>query len=307
MPSRTVTVVIPTYNRADLLEEALVSVAQQSVPPTEVIVVDDGSTDNTEAVMASPGAGVRYIRQANAGPATARNVGLSNATSEFIALLDSDDLWPSDRLARQHELLDRSPHLDVVFGLEAKFSGRDSASDRLEIRDEVVRATLMESPGIVARAFDLLLRENFIPTSSVLLRRSQLSRLGLMDSTVEPAEDYDLWLRFAEGGCQFGFINNVLCFRRIHDGNLVRQWLRLAEAGATVLARYCDRPGRENDAAKRRLGGLYYDIGSRLFREGQFSRANKYLQWSRVSGKSRVALTAKRAIASLLARDSVRR
>jgi glycosyltransferase involved in cell wall biosynthesis len=104
----TVSVIIPTYNRGALLVEAVESALAQRRPPDEILVVDDGSRDDTAARMAAYGERVRYVRQANAGPSAARNHGFRLARGEYLALLDSDDLWTPDRLERQLEVLQRT-------------------------------------------------------------------------------------------------------------------------------------------------------------------------------------------------------
>src|SRR5438045_2731868 len=111
-----VSVVIPSYNRAHLIGETLDSVLAQDVPGMEILVVDDGSTDATEAVVLGRyGDRVRYVRQANGGPACARNTGIREASAPLIAFLDSDDLWSPGKLRKQLEMLRRDPSLGLVF------------------------------------------------------------------------------------------------------------------------------------------------------------------------------------------------
>src|ERR1700678_803249 len=124
----TISVIIPTYNRADLIGQALESALAQTHPADEIIVVDDGSTDDTERVVAQYAGQVRYMRQVNAGPSAARNRGIQAASGDFIALLDSDDLWVKDRLERQLAALTLHPGLDFIFGLEAKFNSANQTA-----------------------------------------------------------------------------------------------------------------------------------------------------------------------------------
>ena len=297
----TVSVVIPTYNRARLLAEALDSVLQQTCPPAEIIVIDDGSKDDTAQAMVPYGGKVRYVCQENAGPAAARNHGMRLATGDFIALLDSDDLWVKDRLERQLKALEQHPGLDLLFGLEAKFTAAEQF-EACEIKDRDVLAALNAAAIVVTDAFGLLLRENYIPTSSVLLRRQCLARTGYMDSTVVPTEDYDLWIRLAMHGFNFGFVNAALCRRRLHEGNLVNQWVRLTAAGAEVLSRYCNQSAAHRDRANRRLSSIHYDLGSRLFYQRDFTQALLHLRRCKSTGRTRLAWAVKLAIARFLAR-----
>ncbi len=111
-----VSVIIPAYNAAQFLREAVASVRAQGYSPIEIVIVDDGSTDNTAETIRSLGEGIRYVRQANAGPAAARNRGLAEARGEWVAFLDGDDLWPADKLRVQAARLEADPSLDVVLG-----------------------------------------------------------------------------------------------------------------------------------------------------------------------------------------------
>lgn len=296
-----VTAIIPTHNRAQLLVEAVGSALQQTRPPDEIIVVDDGSTDDTEQVVARYGGKLRYVRQKNSGPASARNHGMRLASGDFIAFLDSDDLWVPDRLERQFAALESCPELDFIFGLEAKFTaGRQS--DGCEIKSRDVWKSLNSADGVVPKPVELLLEENFIPTSSVLFRKQCLASVGFIDETLQQAEDYDFWLRFAVQGCRFGFVNSVLCRRRQHAGNLVNQWVNRTSATAAVLSRYRDHaPGRRELVASR-LSGLHYDLGSALLYRREFGRALQHLRQANPSGHTRLVWSAKLAVARLLGR-----
>jgi glycosyltransferase involved in cell wall biosynthesis len=282
-----------------LLIEALESAFAQTRPPDEIIVVDDGSTDNTAEVMARYNGKVRYVRQENSRAAAARNHGIRVATGEFIALLDSDDLWVKDRLERQLTALAQHPGLDLIFGLEAKFTAETEFSD-CEIKERDVLETLNNADCVVPDPFGLLLKENFIPTSTVLFRKSCIDAVGWMDSAVVPAEDYDYWVRFALHGFQFGFINAVHSRRRMHSGNLVREWALLAGSTAEVLSRYRDHSAESRQSVSMRLSGLHYDLGSHLLAKREFGPALNHLRKASPSGRTRLVWAAKLAVARLL-------
>jgi glycosyltransferase involved in cell wall biosynthesis len=300
----SVTAVIPTYNRAKMVVEAVESALGQTRPPDEIIIVDDGSTDDTRHAVAHYGDRLRYIRQDNSGPAAARNHGIRVASGDFIAFLDSDDLWVKDRLEQQLAALAVHPGLDLIFGLEEKFApGRQF--DVREIKEQEVWECLNSAGSLVPDPFGLLLKENFIPTSSVLFRRSCIATVGPLDSTVEPAEDYEFWFRFALQGFRFGFINAVLCRRRMHQGNIVNQWAAMAGSVAEVLRRYRDHSPAHRQRALRRLSGLHYDLGSHLLYRREFGRAFHYLRQASPGGSTRLAWVAKLAVARLLRHVSV--
>lgn len=296
-----ISTVIPTYNRVRFLGEALASVFAQTRQPDEIIVVDDGSTDGTDALVATYGEKVRYHRQANAGPAAARNRAIGMATGDFVAFLDSDDLWTENRLELQLAALKRDPTLDFLFGLEALFTA-EKQCDPCEIRNPEVLARLNAVAGAVPDAFGLLLKEDFVPTSTVLFRRSCIEKVGLIDESFQLAEDYDFWLRFALEGCRFGFINTMLCRRRRHEGNLVNQWLNRNVALARVLVRYRDQISELRDGVDTRLSDLYYDMGSHLFWKRDFRGALEFLRQVRPTGALRCKCSVKIALARLLSK-----
>jgi glycosyltransferase involved in cell wall biosynthesis len=268
----TVSAIIPTYNRAALLVEAVESALAQHRPPDEILVIDDGSRDDTAARMAAYGERVRYVPQANAGPSAARNHGFRLARGEFLALLDSDDLWTPGRLERQLELLQRHPDTDVVFGREVLFGAGQPDRD-WNLHDPEVRRVLEQSSGPLAEALALLIRENVVPTSTALFRRSLLDRAGYIDESLRQAEDWDLWLRFALAGARFSYVPAPLCRRRMHDSNLIHDKEARMRATLAVLERHFLALGDLQAAAERRHSLLSYDLGSMKLRERDYRSA----------------------------------
>jgi glycosyltransferase involved in cell wall biosynthesis len=294
----SITVIIPTYNRSGLLVEALNSVVNQTQRADEIIVVDDGSTDNTREVVAAFGNGVIYIKQQNAGPSAARNNGMRKAKGDFVALLDSDDLWVPNRLFLQSQAVRRDPELSFLFGLEAKFSG---SSDSAEVLlDESLLNELRSYKQAIPDPLALLFRDNVIPTSSVFFRRSCLATVGFLDESLNQAEDYDWWLRFAEAGFQFGFIDAVLCRRRIHGGNLVNDWINRTESTLAVLDRHATRAKCPTVMLKQRISELHYDLGSYYMRRLSFSNARRHLERASVPNGKRFILSGKRLVCGAL-------
>ena len=185
VPSMRVGVVIPTYNRAADLQRALKSVLSQTFPVTEIIVVDDGSTDNTEEVVAGFGRNVRYIRQANAGPSAARNNGIRATTAEWIAFLDSDDWWMPEKIQLQVDALQRSPGTAVAY-TSAWIISQDGTR-------EMVRA--VEPAGL----WPAMRHSNLITSSSsVMVRREAVIAEGCFNESLAVGEDWDLWIRLAQ-------------------------------------------------------------------------------------------------------------
>jgi glycosyltransferase involved in cell wall biosynthesis len=295
----TISVIIPTYNRADLIGQALESALAQTYPADEIIVVDDGSTDDTEQVVAQYAGRVRYMRQVNAGPSAARNRGIQASSGDFIALLDSDDLWVKDRLERQLSALTLHPDLDFIFGLEAKFNSANQTAPP-EINHHDYFECLNSIECVISDPLEVLLKENFfVATSSVLFRRGCIDKVGLLDVSVRLAEDYEYWLRFAFAGFHFGFINAVLCRRRLHEGNLINQALATKASVAEVLSRYRDRSPAHRDSLLRKLRGLHYDLGSAFLKIGDWSDAYLHLKAGRPLDRNELAWRLKLTAASI--------
>ena len=179
---RPVSVVIPTYNREDRLPSAIRSVLEQTAPPAEIIVVDDGSTDDTPALVRTfPG--VRYLRQENQGVSAARNHGIGAAKHEWIALLDSDDEWLPRKLERQWSALERDPRL------------RFCHTDEIWIRKGRRVNPMKKHAKYGGHIFHHCLPLCVISPSSALIHRDLFERFGMFDPELPVCEDYDLWLR----------------------------------------------------------------------------------------------------------------
>lgn len=206
-----VTVVIPTYNSEAYLAETLASVGAQTLQDIEVVLVDDGSRDNTKLV-AERFAGsmdLRILSQANAGPSAARNNGIRAARGRYCAFVDADDLMHPERLATQAGLLDAEPALGLVHTDLMTF-------DDTGVIHESRRAFSDPCGGLI---LDRLLLDNFITTSTVMAPTQRLIEIGLFDERRRVSEDFDLWLRMAERW-PIGFIERPLIRYRRRPGSL---------------------------------------------------------------------------------------
>jgi glycosyltransferase involved in cell wall biosynthesis len=206
-------VIIPTFNRAAFLREAIDSVLAQTAKDFELIVVDDGSTDHTRELVAEYGDRIRYLFQSNAGASAARNFGFHHAAGNFIAFLDSDDLWLPKKLARQMEWMAVHPNLLLCY------------TDEIWIR----RGVRVNQKLIHAKAggwiYPLCLPRCIISPSSVLMRRELFEAAGWFDEQLPVCEDYELWLRVASR-FEVGFIPEPLIVKRGgHSDQLsLREW-----------------------------------------------------------------------------------
>jgi glycosyltransferase involved in cell wall biosynthesis len=202
----SISVVIPAYNAARFIQETLESVLQQTLPADEVLVIDDGSTDDTASIAESFGTAVRVIRRQNAKLATTRNFGVEVAKSEWVAFLDADDLWLSNKLERQMEELSRHPEADLCY------TGRvlllqEGETTRL---GQVVQVPPAEE---IRKS---LYRNTTFLASSVMIRRSTFLAIGGHDTNFKFVEDWDTWLRLLHAGTKFAACPEPLVQYRIH-------------------------------------------------------------------------------------------
>lgn len=225
-----VSVIIPTYNRAAYIAEAIRSVQAQSHPNVEIIVADDGSTDNTAEVVARFGDAVTYVRLPHRGqPAATRNGGLRVARGEFIAFLDSDDLFFPDKLATQ------------LAGFEAHPEARLVYSNAYFFRDDPSQPTVHALDGLPSpsgHVFEDLLRGNFLAPQAVLMRRACLEEVGVFDENPDffAVEDYDLFLRVAAMFPVIYVPGDVAAMRR-HSQSISRDAVNLRLRFMLVLAK----------------------------------------------------------------------
>ncbi len=211
----SISVIIPTYNRAGYIKEAINSVLKQKGSwNLDVIVVDDGSTDDTEKIIKSFGNKIRYFKIPHSGlPAVARNFGISKAKGNLIAFQDSDDIWVDDKLTTQVPLFD-DPAIMMSYGNAEKIDDKGERSHKHIVENSKL-------PG--GEKFKTLLSENVISTLTVMIRKQALELVGCFDESValRAVEDYDLWLRLS---AQYpkGIIGlaKTLALYRVHSDNI---------------------------------------------------------------------------------------
>ena len=203
-----VSVIIPTYNFGEFLGECILSVLSQTYPVAEIIVVDDGSTDNTESVASAFLSRIIYIKKPNGGPASARNAGLNRATGEYITFLDADDQWTPEKIADQVEFFENNKMLGFIYSKICHY-------------DNISGAILSTQPPIMYSGwiFDKILCDNFIALPTIMVRGSVLNKVGYFNEQLITAEDYNLYLRIAKS-FQVGALDKIHVMRRIHSRNI---------------------------------------------------------------------------------------
>jgi glycosyltransferase involved in cell wall biosynthesis len=268
-----VSVVIATHNYARYLGAALDSALTQTFRDLEIIVIDDGSTDNTPEIMAPylRERQVRYYRTERLGQPRAKNRGIHLAEAPLIAFLDADDIWLPPKLERQLPLFAADPDLGVVY------------SRRLLIDEEGWQLEYTEPPLRRGWILPCVFRSNFICFSSSVVRRSVFDAVGLFDESLELAIDYELWLRVALH-YRFDFVEAPLVKYRTGHASLSRRKRERLQTAQRIIHRFLEaRGGREvlpSSLVRRTLSELCCDMGGAVT---GFERAAWFLRalWHR--------------------------
>lgn len=220
-----VSVIIPAYNCAAYLAEAIESVLTQSLSDYEIVVIDDASPDDTAEVAASFGNKILYLHNdLNRGVSFSRNRGIAASTGEYLVFLDADDLLLRDKLGSQARFLDTHPEFGVVY---CDTMLCDATGQGLGIRFSEFRSP---HSGNVLGA---MCWNNFVPIHAAMVRRRCLDTVGRFEETYQPNEDWHLWLRLA-GLTLFHYEGRVLCKYRVHQENVTRDRYAMSRANARV-------------------------------------------------------------------------
>jgi len=260
--SPRVSVVIPTYNMAAFLPEAIESVLRQSYQDFEVIVVDDGSTDNTRAVVVQFGSRARYIWQENAGPSAASNHGDEVAEGEYLLNLDADDVVMEGALEKTVSVMDSAPEAGFCYG-QVRYM--DEEGRELELaREWPARSGLMTARQVILELLNL----RFILPSAVLFRRTCFREVGRYDGSLGYGEDTELFARMAKR-YPVAYIAEPLAWRRKHKGGITAKldldrqelsWLKILE-GAQEPSAYGLSRRRLTFYIYRALARQAYGVG----------------------------------------------
>jgi len=261
-----VSVIIPTYNRARYICEAVESVLNQTYKDYEIIIIDDGSTDNTKQVLdeyllskgfkidnkenyclysltAKPYTLIRYIYQENKGEAGARNRGIKEAKGEYIAFLDSDDLWRENKLEKQIVIIESSKDIDLVY------------CAMQVLRNGIIENSLKPAEPAF-NFFDLLLEGKSIPMTMIIRKRC-FSEIDWFDENIKLACDYEMWLRFTLK-YKVKFLDEPLAICRRHDSNISGDIGSIKEYGVKIFSKLLKREDIPKDMVKRKLSLEYY-------------------------------------------------
>jgi len=274
MQNPLISVVIPAYNAAHYISEAIESVLQQTISDYEIVVVDDGSTDYTREIIDRYGQSVHYYSQENKGPAAARNFGIRSAKGKYIAFLDADDWWLENKLELELNAIQSFP--DAAFICSDWFNGIHGNEER--------RSTLIgyEVWNHEHATFEHMLRENFVNTSTILVTKENIIAAGLFNKNYRGAEDRHLWLRLLlERNAMV--IKDVLAFRRYHPQNTSNTRAYMESQLEMTQDILCWDKIRKNTRwmkqVKKRMNEIQISLAYKSTSEGRYADASQYY-WS---------------------------
>jgi glycosyltransferase involved in cell wall biosynthesis len=268
-----VSVIIPNYNYAQYVREAVNSALEQTYPNIEVIVLDDGSTDDSRTVIESYGDKIKAIFQKNQGVSAARNNGAAQASGQYLAFLDSDDVWRPEKLMRQIERFAADPNLGLIHVGTIEFDETGVLREELEgMEGDVARELLLfERPVILGGG------------SGIVIPRHVFDDVGGFDGKLSTSADWDLFYRISRGH-KVGFVSEILLRYRVHGSNMHGNIQRMERE---MLIGY--RKAFENGAAADKrtcYGNLHKTLAGSYFYAGQYGDFVRHMVksiWNRPS------------------------
>jgi len=290
--SNKISVVIPAYNAAEFILESINSVLLQSVPVHEIIVVDDGSTDNTFALcnkLAKNEPTLKLISQQNQGVSSARNKGINCAEGNWVAFLDSDDIWLPKKIELQLNLLKYYPEIKMILTDELLFADDQIISQSVYLNTSFA-SQLPTQPGPIDKIMTFLLTESFVSTSSVLVNKKLLVKSGLFNTNISICEDRELWIKLANNA-KVGLVPEVLVRKRQFHGNNLSslpqiKWAKtlfklLSELEADVNQKLIS----ENSKPKKIFANNYFILANIFWYNDDLKMAEKAFKKSFTRGK----------------------
>ena len=275
-----ISAIIPAYNSAKFLKEAIDSVIKQTHPIDEIIVVDDGSIDQTQQIAESYGHQITYIKQKNQGPSAARNSGILAATGDWVAFLDADDQWTSDKIEQQLRALKKEPTLKLIAAdmTEVDQSGELLVESVLAKHDLLKQFISLDGKPL-PNALASLVTKNFIPTGTVIVERAVLVESELFNSQIRFGEDLELWAKIA---CNHPVtcLPKVMMLRRQHGGNATQNNQGMLEDLIKVMQSIkrwgSGKLKEQNKSANQLVSNALSDLGYWHFSQDNFQEARKH-------------------------------
>lgn len=261
-----VSVIIHTYNNEKFIAETISTVQSQTYDDYEIIVVDDGSTDNTRTELLPYMDKIKYHYKENGGIASAKNTGIKLSNAEFVAFLDHDDLWSPEKLELQIDYFEKNPRVGLVYSKYASFRN-----------DKIIRAK--PKIGYSGWIFPNLISKSIIQTSTVMVKMECLNTIGTFDESLVLADEYDLFLRIAKK-YECGFIDIKLTKYRIHENNASKNKhlfdMENLKVYKKLYANCSNLNRKEEKLLEKRMAIYNLNVARNLNSEGKVEESMKY-------------------------------
>lgn len=284
-PSQLISVVLPTYNRSNSIVPSVQSVLRQSWTDLELIIVDDGSEDDTvDVVRQIDDPRIKLVcMEQNSGPSAARNRGIKEARGEWVAFQDSDDEWLPNKLANQMvRIAKMGPSCIAAYcGMAVENPPQENGEPRTTVR-YVPPSTTQRTEGNIV---DTLFATSTVSTQTLIARRDALHDAGYFDETLQALEDWDLSIRLADRG-DFAFVDQILVIQRFSDNSITRDRRKWAKARARMIAKHVERLQTKPEI----LSQQYRVLAGEYRREGMFEEAIEAMRAARQAAPGNLSL-----------------
>jgi len=261
-----VSVIVPTYNRAQYLSRALQSVFCQTFKDFEIIVIDDGSVDNTQEILGPFKDKIKYIYQMNSGVSAARNRGIKESLGQYMAFLDSDDEWIAEKLSIQVPILDKDGTIGIVY------------SKATMVNEKNERCGIKPSHDIGKDFRELVELGGDLPTSTVMTRRECFDKAGLFDESFSILEDFDMWIRIARHYNIYQVVEPNLAFYHCHEEQTVKNKIKVlvstVDLDKKILRQFEDIP---KVMVQKRLAANEYILSRACYNENKNTNSFNHL------------------------------
>jgi glycosyltransferase involved in cell wall biosynthesis len=266
---KRVSVIVPAFNRSDLTVRTIKSILDQRYENIEVLVVDDGSTDDTAKKLEQFGSSIIYLYKINGGACSARNLGIKNATGDYLAFIDCDDIYYDDKVSKCVEYLEKRPSFGFV----------QTAIHLIDDDDKVVGSFSPSSKMATGWIAEKLILGDFISNPTVIARKECFDNVGLFDESIFMPADWDMWLRMAEK-YQAGYINEPLSGYRITNGYTIAHLQTNLKEEIYVLEKTFKR-GKikiSRNLKRKSYANMYYRIGKLYGAGGDIKKSHDFFQ-----------------------------
>ena len=274
-----ISAIIPAYNSAKFIRAAISSILAQTHQIDEIIVVDDGSTDDTEQVVKDISNAIIYHKQANQGPSAARNKGIELASGDWIAFLDADDQWATKKIAKQLETLQTYPETHLVAGDMTEIDNDDQVITQSVLAKHKMLESFQHLAGKpLPNALAALVKKNFIPTGTVLVKRQTLFEAGMFNAEIRFGEDLELWAKIASFH-PISCLPDILMLRRQHGNNATqaneRMLIDLTKVMESIRRFASPQLSAQGVCPDNLVAETYWTLGYWYFTSGNNTRAKQ--------------------------------